>query len=269
MVLGPAGGEGLNEGPNEAAVATGVRVIAGAFDEMSLAFPGTEVQHLYLAAVALEASVGAEDLGLTEGELGEGCHRQRRGGAALVLEVDHLVVHHIVVAAVDAATVGTCPQRIQHTFFCAGGGDSLQWPPFGSGITQAAQINPLRRVGTIRLEYTVDAALAGIRGALLGTKVVKVTERGHTTRWPPNQMAEPVDVMHTLGHQHKRRLVGAPPVAAYEGVRLMPPADRLEMLHRHDLTDDARVEESPQDPGVWGVAKDMAHGECDPSRPRR
>src|SRR5688500_12687359 len=93
MVVGPAGGEGLNEGPNEAAVAAGVRVIAGAFDEMSLAFPGTEVQHLHLAAVALEASVGAEDLGLTEGEVGEDCHRERRGGAALVLEVDLSAAH--------------------------------------------------------------------------------------------------------------------------------------------------------------------------------
>src|SRR5215211_6421159 len=232
MVLGPPGDEGLNEGPNEAGVAAGVPVmLAEAFDEVPLTFPGVEVQHLHLAAVALEASVGAEHLGLTEGEVGEGCHRERRGGAALVLEVDHLVVHDIVVAAVDAATVGTCPQRIQHTFFCAGGGDSLQWPPFGSGITQAAQINPLRRVGTIRLEYTVDAALAGIGWALLGTKVVKATEGGHPTRRPPNQMVEPVDVMHTLGHQHKCRLVGAPPVAAYKGVRLMPPADRLEMLH--------------------------------------
>src|SRR5512132_2262235 len=145
MVLGPAGDEGLNEGPNEAGVAAGVRVtLAGAFNEVPLTSSGAEVQHLHLAAVALEASVRAEDLGLTECEVGEGCHRERRGGAALVLEVDHLVVNHIVVAAVDAATIGTCPQRVQDTFFCAGGGDSLQRPPLGSGVTQAAQINPLR-----------------------------------------------------------------------------------------------------------------------------
>src|SRR5215216_3747731 len=107
MVLGPAGDEGLNEGPNEAGVAAGMRVmLAGAFDEVPLAFPGAEVQHLHLAAVALQASVRAEDLGLTEGEVSEGSHRERRSRAALVLEVDHLVVNHIVAAAVDAATVG-------------------------------------------------------------------------------------------------------------------------------------------------------------------
>src|SRR4249919_3247209 len=139
MVLGPAGGQSLNEGSNQAGVAAGVRVMfAGAFDEVPLTFPSAEVQHLHLAAVALQASVGAEDLGLTEGEVGEGCHRERRGRAALVLQVDNLVVNHIVVAAVDAATVGTCPQRIQHSLFCAGGGDSLQRPSLGSGVTQAA-----------------------------------------------------------------------------------------------------------------------------------
>src|SRR5215213_10935248 len=171
MVLGPAGDEGLNEGPNEAGVTAGVRVmLAGAFDEVPLTFPGAEVQHLHLAAVAVEASVGAEDLGLTEGEVGERGHRERRGHAALVLDVDHLVVNDIIVAAVDTATIGTCPQRVQHTFFCAGGGDSLQRPPLGSEVTQAAQINPLRRVGTIRLDGAVDAALTGTGGALLGTK---------------------------------------------------------------------------------------------------
>src|SRR6187200_2252411 len=145
MVLGPAGNEGLNKGPNEAGVAAGVRVmVVGALDDVPLTFPGAEVQHLHLAAVALEASVRAEDLGLTKGEVGEGCHRERRGRAALVLEVDHLVVNHIVVAAVYAATVRTCTQRIQHTFFCTSGGDSLQRPPLGSGVTQATQIDPLR-----------------------------------------------------------------------------------------------------------------------------
>src|SRR5215212_3840392 len=90
MVLGPAGDEGLNECVDEAGVAAGVRVIfAGAFAEVPLAFPGAEVQHLHLAAVAVEASVRAEDLGLTEGEVGERGHRERRGHAALVLEVDH------------------------------------------------------------------------------------------------------------------------------------------------------------------------------------
>src|SRR4029453_8044529 len=105
-------------------------------------------------------------------------------------------------------------------------------------------------------------------GGVLGTKMVEATERGHTTRRPPNQMVEPVDVMHTLGHQHKRRLVGAPPIAAYEGVCLMPPANRLEMLHGHDLTDDAGVEHSAQYPGVWGVAEDVENGGWEARCPR-
>ena len=66
---------------------------------------GEEVVDLDRVPVAVELAAGAEDARLAVAHAGEGGHRERRGRAVLVGEVDHLVVDDVVVAGVHAAPV--------------------------------------------------------------------------------------------------------------------------------------------------------------------
>ena len=73
--------------------------------------------------------------------------------------------------------------------------------------------------------------------------------------------AQPVDVVTALRQQHEAGLFLAVPLAAHERVRLMPVADRLQMLDGDDVADRAGTDQVLQDPGVAGVAQNVADRE--------
>jgi hypothetical protein len=61
--------------------------------------------------------------------------------------------------------------------------------------------------------------------------------------WPLHPPQE-IDVVAALGEEQAAALALPPPVAADEGVRVVEPADGLEVLHVEDLSDGTRPDEA-------------------------
>ena len=94
--------------------------------------------------------------------------------------------------------------------------------------------------GSIAQSRQRSAAPAGARS---GRRWWRLAERGDRRAGAADQVREPVEVVAALGEQHRPGLVLAAPVAADVGVRLVPEADRLEVLDADDLADRAGVEQ--------------------------
>lgn len=219
---------------------------------------GEEVGDGEAVAVALDRAAGAEDPGLPVRGGGEGGHGERGGAAALELQVHHLVVDHIVVAGVHAPAVRAGPERFEDAALGEVVGDHVQRPGI---LARQRQVDALGRVGAGVLDGAVQAAVGRALGPVLRPEVLEAAERRHLGDLPAGEVDEPVEVVAGLGEQHERRLVGPAPVAPYVRVRLVPPADRLQVLDADDLADPAGVEQRLQRAGIRRVAQHVADRE--------
>ncbi|MNW53695.1 hypothetical protein D3C74_312640 [compost metagenome] len=215
-----------------------------------------------LLAVAVEAAVGPEDLRLAVVLLREGGHGERRRSAALELHRDDLVVHDVVVRGVDAPPVVARAQRLDHRGLVGAVGDDRDGPDRPL-LAQRAQVQAGSRVRAGRLERAVQAAVRGALGALLGPEVLERAEARDRRDPLARDVADPVQVVARLREQHGARRLLRAPRSAHVRVRVVPPADRLEVLHVDDLAQDARVDDRLHEVRVRHVAHDVAHAEQD------
>ena len=66
-----------------------------------------EVVDVDNGSFVFDHSFGTEDAGAASAVSGESGHGHGAGGAILKLEIDDLIVHNVVIAGIDAASVGT------------------------------------------------------------------------------------------------------------------------------------------------------------------
>ena len=126
------------------------------------------------------------------------------------------------------------------------------------------EVDLLRRVGAVRLDRAVQAPVRGTVGPVGRAEVAEAAEGRDAQGRAAHDVAEPVDVVAALGQQHRVRLVLATPVAADEGVRLVPPADGLEVLDADHVADRAAVDDVLHHRGVGRVAQHVRHAHHDP-----
>lgn len=86
---------------------------------------------------------------------------------------------------------------------------------------------------------------------------------------PAHDVADPIQVVARFGQEHEGRFPLVAPVAAHEGVRLVPEPHRLQMLDAGDLAQPAGVHDGLDLFGVCGIAQHVADGEHRVARLRR
>ncbi len=117
------------------------------------------------AAFAEQLAVRAEDRGAAFALLGKGHHAEGGRPAALELHLHHLVVQHVVVAAIDAAAIRPLAQRSLHALGRHIGRQYVHWPAgFASG--HPPQIDLAGRVGAVCFDLAIRAAI-GCAGRLV------------------------------------------------------------------------------------------------------
>ena len=148
--------EDPEEIPEDAEVAAAVAAGGSVHADRLLLFPEPMEDDLPGAHVRRDLSLGAEDLELAAEIGGEGSHGEGGHSAALEFQIDHLAVHHIVVAVVDTAAIGSLFQSPASAPFAQIRGDDVHGPA-GAGHVQ---IELCRIIGTaIRMRTAVRAAL--------------------------------------------------------------------------------------------------------------
>ncbi len=87
---------------------------------------------------------------------------------------------------------------------------------------------------------------------------------GYRDRRPADEVAQPVEVVTALGQQAGAGRVRPAPVAAHVRVGVMPPADRLQVLHADDLAQPAGGHDPHHRLGVGRVPHHVADRQDDP-----
>src|ERR671910_2676611 len=259
---GPGAGEGVHQAPVAAAVAAAGGGVPGGQDLQGLGRAGEEVVDPDPLAVAFQLAVGAEQPGPPVAAGVEAGHHERAGGAAVELHRHHLVVDHVVVAAVDAAPVGTGAQRRQQVLLAVALDDGVQRP--AGAALQAARVEAHGRVRAGRLDPAVEAAVGRPGRPVLGPEVGEGAEAGHAADRPPDHVLQPVEVVAGLGHEHEGGRPLPPPGAADVGVGLVEEPDRLQVLDRDHLAQAPGVHHLLHQGRVGGVAQDVADREDHP-----
>lgn len=99
-----------------------------------------DVDHLFLAAKGLyhnplamdvpqDFAHGAHDPQLAASIRGEGAHGKADGRSPFKQQVDHLMIHNVVVTAIDTPAVGTSLQALQDVLFRRLVLQHIDWPP--------------------------------------------------------------------------------------------------------------------------------------------
>ena len=119
------------------------------------------------SAVGLNCASGSEDSGLSSVLIAECCHDHLSSAVSCKGEIDHLVVHDIVVAAVNAASVWTFAECLEDAFWCHVAGQDGGWPVAVSLVNAVAKVNLKCRIGAVHLNArrAVRATVGGSRWA--------------------------------------------------------------------------------------------------------
>src|SRR5262245_20190401 len=80
-----------------------------------------------------------------------------------------------------------------------------QRPELLVGVAKAAEVQPRRGIGTLRLKWTVQAVVSGTSGPSLGTEVTESSERADPPYRLTDEVHQPVDVVAGLCQQHRTR----------------------------------------------------------------
>ena len=133
--------------------------------------------------VALQLSHGAHDAHGAVAALGKGRHGKGGGCATGKRHAHHLMIHHVVIAAVYAAAIGPLAQGFAHALL-GGLVHQHRYGPAAVSMQQAGQrvgeIDFFRIVGTLRLRRPAVQAAPGASLRCVGLgKVPEAAEGGH------------------------------------------------------------------------------------------
>ena len=177
------------------------------------------------------------------------------------------MVHHIVVAVVDAPAVGSLPQglvgALHGVLHAENGGDPAV--PLGPAGLGAGDVDLLRVKGAILLRLA--AVQAAESRPLRGPRRLEqlcAAEAGDGLAPLPQQPGEDVHIVAGLLEDHGAALPGIAPVAPDEGVGLVPVAHVLVGADAHHVPDAAAGDQFFQLIVEGGVPQHMADN--DPAR---
>ncbi|MBP1770690.1 MAG: hypothetical protein H6P96_1308 [Candidatus Aminicenantes bacterium] len=220
-----------------------------------------EIEDVEPALVADEVAPGAHDP-RPPARVGRQPFHGQRGRYAAELEVDHLVVDDVVVAAEDAPAVARPAEPLGDRGVVVAGRVLVAEP----GL--APEIDLDRRVRARRL----DGTAVGAPGRRPG--------RGHLLAEEPQRSegldlgaglvrdpAQDVEVVAALRQEHGRRDPAVAPVAADERVGHVDVLDRLEVLDADDPAEPAAGDDVPHHPEVGRVTQDVADADDRPLEP--
>ena len=252
--------ERLHESPVAAAMA-GVAVpglLQG--DAPRLLVPAMALDHQVAAQLPLDEGAAAQPtLGAEELEVAplvEGGHGEGGGDGVGELEGEDLVVHDVIVAAVDAAAPGAGARPLEdlgvgrllgavvhHAEPAAALGLGVEGGVVAAGVADGAAVGAARR-------------RAG--GRVLRPEVGQRAVRGEAGEGRADEPGEDVHVVAGLGEDHGRGLGLHGPVAAHERVRLVPGLHALDGVDGDEAAELAGIEDATH-LGVEGrVTQDVA-----------
>lgn len=192
--------------------------------------------------ISLHTAVGTHHLDGAVAPFGERGHGKIDGGAAVQLDIYHLVVHNVVVAVINTAAVGAGAQRLLDVLGCGVRVQHVNGPvhaPRAYAGAAALQIIPHRVVGTAGAHSAVHAALRRARGGFFRTEQIIVAVRAYIARPLARKPDENVHIVAALCQDHRAGFVRSAPVAAHIAVRLMPVAHLFHGLDGYHLADAA------------------------------
>ncbi len=213
-------------------------------------------------AVAGDFTARAEQADLAMACLGESGHGENGRTAAFEFQGDDLMVHHIVVAGIDATPIRSGAKGFAEGGFGGFRSDDVDGPA-GMAACQSAEVNFKGGIGAMRLDGAIEAAVGGTVGSVFGAEVEEGTERGDLPARDAEDMAEPVEIMARFGEQHGGGLEGVSPSASDEGVGLMPITHWFQQLNADKVADGSRIEYFAEPAGKGGITHDVADGKED------
>ncbi len=114
------------------------------------------------------------------------------------------------------------------------------------------------------MRTAIGAALGRVFRGIRGSEMRQMPEGGHPLARFARQPEDHIHIVTALGQDHGRCLIRHMPVAAHEGVRLMPVGHALDGLHGHDLADAPSLEQLADRLVEHGVAQHMADNNMQP-----
>ena len=222
----------------------------------------TQIHGLHLTAEALpvelqglevapDLALGAHHMDLAGLLVGEAGHLEGGGHAVLKLEVDGLVVHHVVVHLVDAAAI-------------VGGGQHLV-DPLQRGLRMQNGGGPAGQTGRVEaacvgrtVQLTVSAAVSSALGAVFLPEVGQGAEGGDLHALLADEPQQDIHIVAALGQDHGAGLGLVVPVAADVAVAVVVEAHLLDGLNSHHIAHSALFDQALDLLVEHGVAQHVA-----------
>ena len=157
--------DGGNEGVHQAVVAAAMAaqdaavVFDGGVNDGLLV--GQEIEQRHGVAVSVDGAFGSEDARQAAAVGIEGGHRHGDGAAVVEKHVDDLIVHDVVVAGIDAASIGPVAQSVH---------DGLPRNFVGGNIDRPAGMPFVQAVAQIDFDGGIGAVLLDFRRAVRATR---------------------------------------------------------------------------------------------------
>ena len=190
-------------------------------------FPGVHIRR--------DLSPGSHDFQLPVDPGGKSRHGKGGGNAALIFHIHHLVIHHIIVAVVDAPSVGSFLKGFPDAFLRQVRGKHIHRP-----FRLSRQINLRRIIGTcLAVGASLHAVVRRSFGRVGRVKMLQASETGNPPAGASCQPGNDIQVMAAFLENHGAALAAVSPVTSHKAVSLVP------VPHIFNLVDGGHLAHGP------------------------